>query len=124
MATWSWDNNPERNARDIARIAGENHTGPLEDVEKSFLKMDVQTLTKAFTTHMLTGTPNGINTIGGHRLTIGGPTNFLPINPYEAMKNGGGRKDLPMIAGVVKHDGSFSLTSKDFNYRFLVVNNL
>lgn len=115
MATWSWDNNPERNARDIARIAGENHTGPLKDVEKSFLKMDVQTLTKAFTTHMLTGTPNGINTIGGHRLTIGGPTNFLPINPYEAMKNGGGRKDLPMIAGVVKHDGSFSLTSKDFN---------
>lgn len=42
-------------------------------------------------------------------MTVGGPSNLLPKTPYQLMKSGAGRKNLPMIAGAMKHDGSFSL---------------
>ena len=47
--------------------------------------------------------------VGGARLTIGGPTNFLPQTPYQIMRSGGGRRNIPVMAGVTKHDGTFSL---------------
>lgn len=51
----------------------------------------------------------GIHTIGGCRLTVGGPSGFLPYSPYKIMRNGGGRRNIPVMAGVTKHDGTFSL---------------
>lgn len=41
-------------------------------------------------------------------MTIGGPTNFLPQTPYRIMRGGGGRRNIPVMAGVTKHDGTFS----------------
>lgn len=51
----------------------------------------------------------GIHTVGGCRFTIGGPTNFFPYSPFKLMRNGGGRRRIPVMAGVTKHDGSFSM---------------
>lgn len=107
--TWVWDDNPERNARDMARKGGVDAKLPLAEIEQAFMKMDPLTICKVFTKHLVQGTLKGINTIGGHRMTIGGPTNFLPETPYEIQRKEGGRKDLPMLTGVVKHEGSFSL---------------
>ncbi|EAT42347.2 AAEL006101-PA, partial [Aedes aegypti] len=110
-SSWSVDFNCERNARDIARRAGFDPKAPLEEVEKFLLQLDTYTLLKSFSQHMVSraGTPNGINSIGGHRFTIGGPSGIFPKTPYEVMKRGGGRKDLPMLTGVVKHEGTFAL---------------
>jgi len=58
------------------------------------------------------GSFNGVDTVGGHRMTIGGPSNYLPMNPYQIMRAGGGRTNLKMMAGVTKHDGSFAFASK------------
>lgn len=48
---------------------------------------------------------------GGNKLTIGGPTNIFPMTPYQLMRNGFARQNLPMMAGVTKHDGTFALAS-------------
>lgn len=55
------------------------------------------------------GMPKGVDTIGGHRMTIGGPSNFLPKTPLELIEAGKIRKNVPMIAGVCKHDGAFGV---------------
>lgn len=51
----------------------------------------------------------GIHMVGGCRLTIGGPTNFFPHTPLKLMRNGQARRNIPVMAGVTKHDGTFSL---------------
>lgn len=48
--------------------------------------------------------------MGGRRLTFGGPTNLLPDSAYEIIKSGKYRKNLAVLAGVTKNDGSFLLT--------------
>lgn len=53
-------------------------------------------------------TMTGIHLVGGCRLVIGGPTNFMPYTPYKIMRSGGGKRNIPVLAGVTKHDGSFS----------------
>ncbi|XP_058463652.1 glutactin-like [Malaya genurostris] len=108
-SSWSFDMNCERNARDIARRAGCDPKAPLDEVEKFLLQLDTYTLLKSFSQHMWQGTPNGINSIGGHRFTLGGPSGIFPKTPFEVMKRGGGRKNLPMLTGVVKHEGTFAL---------------
>lgn len=58
----------------------------------------------------MTGTARGIDTIGGLRMTIGGPSNMLPDTPHNLWKKGKGRKkNLPLLIGSTKHDGSFAL---------------
>lgn len=113
LGTWVWDEQPERNAREILRYAGLSHTAPLVEVETQFINMDVLTLLTAFTLHSAIGSASGINTVGGHRFTIGGPSRFLPHNPYQLIKTGNIRRDLPMMAGVTKQDGTFTLASED-----------
>lgn len=51
--------------------------------------------------------------MGGRHLTLGGPTNLLPDSAYEIIRSGKYRKDLAVLAGVVKHEGSFLLTGTD-----------
>ncbi|XP_053685997.1 glutactin-like [Sabethes cyaneus] len=108
-SSWTFDVNCERNAKDIARRAGLDPKAPLEEVEKFLIELDAYNLLKYFSQHMWQGTPNGINSIGGHRFTLGGPSGIFPKTPFEVMKRGGGRKNLPMLTGVVKHEGSFGL---------------
>lgn len=109
-ASWSWDHDPAKNAREIATLGGFNKKGSIEELNDFLLKLDTQSLVMLFMKYLMTGTPNGIRTIGGHRMTIGGPSNFLPDTPYEILSRGGGRKNIPMIAGVLKHDGGFLMT--------------
>lgn len=58
----------------------------------------------------MTATARGIDTIGGLRMTVGGPSNMLPDTPHNLWKKGKGRKkNLPMLIGSTKNDGSFAL---------------
>lgn len=58
----------------------------------------------------MTGTARGIDTIGGLRLTVGGPSNMLPDTPHNLWKKGKGRKKgMPLLIGSTKNDGSFAL---------------
>ncbi|XP_055691178.1 uncharacterized protein LOC129794451 [Lutzomyia longipalpis] len=109
MGTWVWDDNPERNTREIAFKAGCNYNSTDAELEDCLIHMDVYRLMFAFSNHVNAGTPNGQNQIGGHRVTIGGPSNFLPANPFDIMSSGGGRRNLRMMAGATKNEGTFSL---------------
>lgn len=43
-------------------------------------------------------------------MTIGGPSDMLPDTPHNLWKKGKGRrKNLPLLIGSTKHDGSFAL---------------
>uniref|UniRef100_A0A9I3EI17 Carboxylesterase type B domain-containing protein n=1 Tax=Anopheles dirus TaxID=7168 RepID=A0A9I3EI17_9DIPT len=108
FGSWQFDHNGERNARDIARRAGFDPKAPLEQVEEFLIGLDTYALLKAFMQHNWQGLPKGINNTGG-RMTIGGPSQLFPKTPYEVMKAGGGRKNLPMLTGVVKDEGTFAL---------------
>ncbi|XP_055692894.1 glutactin-like [Lutzomyia longipalpis] len=109
-ASWSWDHDPAKNAREIAILGGFNPKGSIEELNSFLLKLDTKSLVMLFMKYLVTGTPNGIRTIGGHRMTIGGPSGFLPDTPYKILSSGGGRKNLPMMAGVLKNDGGFLMT--------------
>lgn len=50
---------------------------------------------------------NRISTAGGGGLTIGGPVNLFPATPFEITRSGNFRKDLDVMTGVTKHDGSY-----------------
>ncbi|GAB0089472.1 Carboxylic ester hydrolase [Sergentomyia squamirostris] len=109
-ASWSWDHDPAKNAREIAQLGGLKANASLDELNDFLLKLDTQSLVMLFMKYLMAGTPNGIRTIGGHRMTIGGPSKFLPDTPYEILSKGGGRKNLPMMAGVLKNDGGFLMT--------------
>uniref|UniRef100_A0A903Z0J2 Carboxylesterase type B domain-containing protein n=1 Tax=Anopheles minimus TaxID=112268 RepID=A0A903Z0J2_9DIPT len=108
FGSWLFDHNGETNARDIARRAGFDPKAPLEQVEDFLLEVDTYSLLKAFMHHNWQGLHKGINSTGG-RMTIGGPSQVFPKSPYEVMKAGGGRKNIPMLTGVVKDEGTFAL---------------
>uniref|UniRef100_A0AAG5DNU9 Carboxylesterase type B domain-containing protein n=1 Tax=Anopheles atroparvus TaxID=41427 RepID=A0AAG5DNU9_ANOAO len=108
FGSWQFDHNGERNARDIARRAGFDPKAPLEQVEQFLVELDTYSLLKAFMHHNWQGLPNGINNTGG-RMTIGGPSQLFPATPYQVMKASGGRKNIPMLTGVVKDEGTFAL---------------
>lgn len=111
MCSWLYDKTPVENARDIAKITGFNSNAPLEDINKYFMDMDVLTILKAFHTHQLKGLKNGINTTGGNRLCMGGPSGFLPVPPYQLVRSGKIRKNLPMLAGATQQDAMFVLNT-------------
>lgn len=56
----------------------------------------------------------GANRVGGRSLTIGGPSHYLPYAPSELLQMGYYKKNVKLIAGVVKNEGSF-LTAREFN---------
>lgn len=55
---------------------------------------------------------NGLNHIGGRSLTIGGPSNFLPDTPRNLLAKGQFQKNIDLIAGVVRNEGSYLAASK------------
>uniref|UniRef100_A0A182Y732 Carboxylesterase type B domain-containing protein n=1 Tax=Anopheles stephensi TaxID=30069 RepID=A0A182Y732_ANOST len=106
--SWVWDRSPERNCRDIAGFAGFDRKAPLEDVERFLMQLDIFSLMKAFTQHYRLRTPNGTDTIGGARMVFNDPNGLFPENPYFIMRKGGGRKNMPLLTGVTRHDGTFA----------------
>ncbi|GAB0089471.1 hypothetical protein DMENIID0001_040140 [Sergentomyia squamirostris] len=110
FTTWCYDLNCVNNARDIARRAGYKTKGSIDELNDFLMKTDVKTLVTSQIAHLQAGTPNGINTIGGHRITIGGPSKLLSAPTFNLMRQGKGRKNLPLLAGVAKHDTTFLIT--------------
>ncbi|XP_049540364.1 glutactin-like [Anopheles darlingi] len=108
FGSWQFDHNGERNARDIARRAGIDPKAPLDQIDQFLLELDTYSLLKAYMQHYWQGLPKGINNTGG-RMTIGGPSKLFPATPYQVMKAGGGRQNIPMLTGVVKDEGTFAL---------------
>ncbi|XP_052862722.1 glutactin-like [Anopheles cruzii] len=108
FGTWQFDHHSERNTRDIARRAGCDPKVPLEQLDQFLLEQDTNTLLKAYMQHFWQGLTRGVDQIGG-RLVIGGPSQIFPVNPYQVMKAGGGRQNIPMLIGVVKDEGTFAL---------------
>lgn len=106
---WSYDDNFEPKMRDIAARCGMDTTLSINELNEKFMKVDTLTLLKAFTQHIALGTGHGANTICGHRLTIGGPSNFLPKHPIDLYRKGGGMKNLPMLTGCTANDGTYAL---------------
>lgn len=109
FGSWVVDEQPVLNSRDIARLGGCHENGTLIEINACLMAMDVRTLMAAFTAHKAMASITGIHMVGGCRITVGGPSNFMPHSPYKLMRTGGGRRDIPVMAGVTKHDGTFSL---------------
>lgn len=111
MGSWIWDDNPIRNARSIGVLSGCGVNSTNSEMEQCLMNLPAMVLLFAFSNHVIEGTINGLNEIGGHRITIGGPSNFLSHNPYQVMRSGGGRQDIAVMAGATKNEGSFLMIS-------------
>uniref|UniRef100_A0A182MX45 Carboxylic ester hydrolase n=1 Tax=Anopheles culicifacies TaxID=139723 RepID=A0A182MX45_9DIPT len=110
-SAWAVDPNPIENAKEIAKYAGCDVVRPLEDVERCLQELPVLILLKALDMHSQERMMNqGVNNIGGCGMVIGGPSGFLTEDPFNVMRSGQVRKDVRMMAGATKHDGSFMLT--------------
>ncbi|XP_058123526.1 glutactin-like [Anopheles ziemanni] len=105
---WANDPNPVENAKEIARFAGCDTVRPIEDIERCLLELPVLKLLKALDLHTQERTLNqGVNNVGGCGMVIGGPSSFLDAAPFDKIRSGRVRKDVRIMAGVTKHDGSF-----------------
>ncbi|XP_052891983.1 glutactin-like [Anopheles moucheti] len=106
---WVWDTTPEDNARHIAFNAGYDDE---EQIEEFLQKVDVWKLLRGFIeAKQETSVTQGLDHVGGNRLVTDGRHGFLPQTPWECMQQGKIRKNIPMMAGVTKHEGTFLLTS-------------
>lgn len=47
-------------------------------------------------------------------MTLKGPTNFLPAIAFQIKRGGQYRKNLKVMTGVTKHDGSFVVAGRCF----------
>ncbi|XP_058834553.1 glutactin-like isoform X2 [Topomyia yanbarensis] len=117
---WVWDKDPIGHAREIATIAGCDPnvgkpyeiTMPLQHIDRCLREMDIWLLLRSFIEHKnRTSGTKGLSEVGGNRLTEGDFHGLLPEKPWELIKAGKIRPNLPMMAGVVKHEGTFLLTS-------------
>ncbi|XP_052859955.1 glutactin-like [Anopheles cruzii] len=109
---WVWDTNPVASARDIAVRAGCAVKATLEETEHFLQRVDVWTLLRSFIDIKTEKTfAVGLDHVGGNRLVTGDYHGFLPLTPWECMKERKFRKPLPMMAGVTKHEGTFLLTT-------------
>lgn len=61
--------------------------------------------------------------VGGRSLTIGGPSNYLPFKPNELFQMGSYKRNVRLLAGVVKNEGSF-LTASKYNQNDKLNHNL
>ncbi|XP_049292118.1 glutactin-like isoform X1 [Anopheles funestus] len=110
-AAWAIDPNPIDNAKDIAKYAGCDIVRPIEDVERCLQELPVLSLIRALDMHSQERMVNqGVYNIGGCGMVIGGPSGFLTEDPFNVMRSGQVRKDVRMMAGATKHDGSFMMT--------------
>jgi carboxylesterase type B len=64
---------------------------------------------KSFWDHKIEYGLIGLNRIGGTRLITLGPSGVFPEAPYEMLRRAAGKRNVTMMAGFVKHDGSFYL---------------
>lgn len=93
-----------------------------EEVERCFRNLDVWTLLRSYHAHdMRTITTKSVTDVGGSRLVVGDFHGFIPQTPWELIKAGKIRRNISMMAGVVKHEGTFLLTViydalKDMNF--------
>ncbi|XP_055621644.1 glutactin-like isoform X2 [Toxorhynchites rutilus septentrionalis] len=119
-APWVWDKDPTEHVRDIAAIAGCDPSAgkgrkiemPLREAERCFRRLDVWTLLRSFDEHKThTFESKSLMDVGGNRLTVGDYHGFLPQTPWELIKEKRIPRNVPMMAGVVKHEGTFLLTS-------------
>ncbi|XP_039449928.1 glutactin-like isoform X1 [Culex pipiens pallens] len=119
-APWVWDKDPVEHTLDIAVRAGcdphgkvgERSIMPLGEAERCLRELDVWQLLRSFLDHKNeTTVMKGNSEVGGNRLTVGDYHGFLPETPWDRIKAGKIRRNLPMMAGVVKHEGTFLLTT-------------
>lgn len=61
---------------------------------------------------------NGIRSVGGRGMTIGGPTNLFPAIPFDIRRSGNYRKDIDVMTGVTRHDGSAVVASLYLDMRY------
>uniref|UniRef100_A0A182JI83 Carboxylic ester hydrolase n=1 Tax=Anopheles atroparvus TaxID=41427 RepID=A0A182JI83_ANOAO len=110
-AAWTIDPNPVENAKEIAKFAGCDTVRPIEDIEQCILQLPVLSLLTARFLHeqdrMQT---QGLNNVGGCGMVVGGPSGFLDALPFDKIRLGQVRRDVRVMAGATKHDGSFMLT--------------
>ncbi|XP_058831662.1 glutactin-like [Topomyia yanbarensis] len=110
FTSWSYDHTPVENSRVIAELAGCNPKANQEEVEQFLMEVDVYRLTKAFSKQYRMHLVNkGIDKIGGCRIVSRCPHGLFPTLPYQAMRKGMVRKNLPMLLGTMKHDGTFGM---------------
>lgn len=62
-----------------------------------------------------------MNNVGGRSLTVGGPSNLLPDTPLNIRRKALYRKDLAVMAGITKNDGTFLTTRKYKNDSFFEI---
>ncbi|XP_062562509.1 glutactin-like isoform X2 [Armigeres subalbatus] len=119
-APWVWDKDPIGHAREIAALLGcdpyvdkpDKPVMPKQEVERCTQQADVWNLLRAFGEHKTRATlSKGLGDVGGNRLTVGDINGYLPQTPWDVMKSGKMRQNLPMMAGVVKNEGTFLLTT-------------
>ncbi|XP_058463542.1 glutactin-like [Malaya genurostris] len=110
FTSWSYDHTPIENTRVIAELAGCDPKANLEELEQFLMKVDVYQLMKAFSKQYRMNLVNkGIDKIGGCRIVLDCSHGLFPQLPYQAMRKGMVRKNLPMLVGTTKHDGTFAM---------------
>uniref|UniRef100_A0A182MF02 Carboxylic ester hydrolase n=1 Tax=Anopheles culicifacies TaxID=139723 RepID=A0A182MF02_9DIPT len=108
---WVWDTNPLDSATGIAINAGLHDDATVEEIGEFLQQLDVWTLLRSFIELKVeTTVSEGLDHVGGNRLITGDDYGYLPQTPWECMKQGKIRKNIPMMAGVTKHEGTFLLT--------------
>ncbi|XP_055528035.1 glutactin-like [Wyeomyia smithii] len=109
ISTWAVDSNPKENAQDIAKHAGCMEELSLEGTEQCLMMVPTKQLVNALLIHRANIFAAGKEHISGFGMVVGGPSNFLTKKPFESVRQGETRKDVRMMAGVTKQDGSFLL---------------
>ncbi|XP_058456362.1 glutactin-like [Malaya genurostris] len=114
---WVWDKDPIGNALKVAAFAGCSNRSELsveyqQEIEQCLRKMDVWHLIRTFIEHkMQTARVDGLSSVGGNRFIVDDFHGLLPESPWEQIRKSNIRRNLPMMAGVVKHEGTFLLTT-------------
>ncbi|XP_058463528.1 glutactin-like [Malaya genurostris] len=121
ISTWAVDSNPVENAKDIAKHAGCSESISLEAIEQCLMTVSTEVLVNALPVHLANIFIDGKEDVSGIGMVVGGPSGFLLKKPFTSVRHGEVRKDVRVMGGVTKHDGSFLLNSL---YDFLVSNNL
>ncbi|XP_055534059.1 glutactin-like [Wyeomyia smithii] len=111
ISTWAVDSNPVANAQDIAKHAGCLEDLSLEGTEQCLMAIPTQLLVNVLPLHLANIFTAGKEHISGIGMVVGGPSNFLTKKPFLSVRLGETRKDIRLMAGVTKQDGSFLLNS-------------
>lgn len=137
FGSWTYMKNPVDDAKNIARKAGLSSRLTLTQLNRAFLNMDLIDLLNATELHNVIFmfkfwkigffvclfisfififqtdvTQNKPTFTAARALTIGGPTNILPDTPDNLRRTGNYRKDVSILLGTTKNDGSYLTTGK------------